>query len=251
MTTSDGIISFANTETEQVAQRVQQLAEESLKGSFQTCREEDILTAALGTKEHPGRTRGLGATVPWKAGFSDNSDLYKRQRRNKGSCEEMNLAQLKREIFDELAAKIDTKVEEKLQQALNKKSVASLEASPNSCQGSSGAVAHSHPGGSIAGDRYPVDDIEARTKCKIQVPVGVGSNFIVDAGEGIADPCSGDAWVQGVQLAAGYGKVRVDMVYSNFTAFPLPLPPNDEMVTLGQALHKFIQWPKKDMALPS
>ncbi|KAF0925846.1 hypothetical protein E2562_018485 [Oryza meyeriana var. granulata] len=252
ITTSDGSISFANTETEQVAQRVQQLAEESLQGSFQSCREKDILTAALGTKEHPGRTRGLGATVPWKAGFADNADLYKRQRRSKSECEEINLAQLKREIFDELAAKIDREVEGKLQQALNQKSVASsLEASPSTIQGSCGAVAHSHPGGSIIHDRYPVDDIKVRTKCKIQVPIGVGSSFIVDAGEGTAYPCSEDAWVQGVQLAVGYGKVQVDMVYPNFTAFPLPLLPNDEIMTLGQALHKFIQWPKKDIALPT
>ncbi|BAH93112.1 Os05g0359000 [Oryza sativa Japonica Group] len=267
ITTSDGSISFANTETEQVAQRVQQLAEESLQGSFQSCREKDILTEALGTKEHPGRTRGLGATVPWKAGFTDNSDLYKKHRRSKGECEETNVAQLKKEIYDELAAKIDSEVEERLQQALNQRSVASpvepspntiqdsvvspvpVEPSPNTNQGNCGAVAHSHPGGSIIHDRYPVDDIEEHTKCKIQVAIGVGTNFIIDAGEGTAYPCSEDPWVQGVPLAEGYGKVRVNMVYPNFTAFPLPLPPNEEIMTLGQALRKCIQWPKKDITL--
>ena len=43
-------------------------------------RENDILTKALGNKEHPGRTRGIGSKVPWKKGFQQDLNKYKSRR---------------------------------------------------------------------------------------------------------------------------------------------------------------------------
>ena len=50
------------------------------QGSFVPDRENDILMKALGNKEHPGRTRGIGSKVPWKKGFPNDFYKYKSRR---------------------------------------------------------------------------------------------------------------------------------------------------------------------------
>ena len=57
--------------------------------------------------------------------------------------------------------------------------------------------------------------------------------------------------VHGQALAPGFAKVNVDGVHVNFEVVPLPKPPNDEIMTLGQAIGTFIQWPKSDISLES
>ncbi|MBJ4058625.1 hypothetical protein JGD43_25210 [Salmonella enterica subsp. enterica serovar Goldcoast] len=53
----------------------------------------------------------------------------------------------------------------------------------------------------------------------------------------------------GVQVAHGYARVEVDMVHEHFMAVPLEIRPNEEITTLGDAVHSFIQWPKTDIVL--
>ena len=43
--------------------------------------------------------------------------------------------------------------------------------------------------------------------------------------------------------------MNVDGVCANFEAVPLHIPPNDEVMTLEQAVGTFIQWPKEDICL--
>ena len=62
-------------------------------------------------------------------------------------------------------------------------------------------------------------------------------------------PCQEGIVVHGVQLAQGYAKVQVDMVHDNLMAVPLEKRPNEEIITLGDALHTYVQWSKRDIAL--
>ena len=55
--------------------------------------------------------------------------------------------------------------------------------------------------------------------------------------------------MHGVNIAPCFAKVNVDGVYANFEVVQLEMPPNDEVVTLGQAIGAFIQWPKRDICL--
>ena len=74
-------LSFNKLETVEVVNKLEEIHTQVTQGSFVPDRENDVLTKALGTKEHPGRTRGFGSKVPWKKGFPD--DLYKyKSRRN-------------------------------------------------------------------------------------------------------------------------------------------------------------------------
>ena len=53
------------------------------EGSFQPDREKDILSTALGNKEHPGRTRGKGVNVTWMRGFADDYYTYRSRKRTR------------------------------------------------------------------------------------------------------------------------------------------------------------------------
>ena len=51
--------------------------------SFQADREKDILSTALGNKEHPGRTRGKWVNVSWRDGFAVDYCTYRSRKRSK------------------------------------------------------------------------------------------------------------------------------------------------------------------------
>lgn len=84
------------------------------------------------------------------------------------------------------------------------------------------------------------------TKCKLQVRY---VSVALDAAWGQVYPSGIGALVHGANLAPGFAKVNVDGVCANFEAVPLKIPPNDEVMTLGQAVGTFIQWPKEDICL--
>jgi hypothetical protein len=50
------------------------------KNLFVPDREKDMLTAAIGTPEHPGRVRGISSTLPWGKAFHEQRSSYKKAR---------------------------------------------------------------------------------------------------------------------------------------------------------------------------
>ena len=68
-----------------------------------------MLTQALGTKEHPGRTRGTGV-VPWKLAFPEESHTYQSRSRGRVDQEVECLRRLK-EMEDIMEARIEATVE--------------------------------------------------------------------------------------------------------------------------------------------
>jgi hypothetical protein len=53
------------------------------EGTFKPDRENDELTKALKNKEHTGRTRCLGSAIPWRSGFTEDSQTYRSRERAK------------------------------------------------------------------------------------------------------------------------------------------------------------------------
>nr|ABF97229.1 hypothetical protein LOC_Os03g37736 [Oryza sativa Japonica Group] len=68
--------------------------------------------------------------------------------------------------------------------------------------------------------------------------------FTVPAAEGLAYKPTPETRVHGAQLRADCVKVQVDSVKPEYELFPLKYPPNDEVLSLGNARGTFIQWPK-------
>ena len=81
-------------------------------------REDDILTKALGTKEHPGRTRGIGSDVPWKHGLPQYSSQYRKRKVSKEERDARLKAELKVEVIQELEASMNARVEERVNKVL-------------------------------------------------------------------------------------------------------------------------------------
>ena len=80
------------------------------------------------------------------------------------------------------------------------------------------------------------------TSCTLTVRVM--PTFTVPAAEGLAYKPTPETRVHGAQLRADYAKVQVDSVKPEYELFPLKYPPNDEVLSLGNARGTFIQWPK-------
>ena len=97
----------------ELIQRISQVTKEMRKGTRTSNREKDVLTQALGTKEHPGRTRGTGV-VPWKLAFPQESNTYRSYSRGRADQEAECLRRLK-EMEDRMDVWIEATVEVRVQ----------------------------------------------------------------------------------------------------------------------------------------
>src|SRR6266508_4176272 len=222
---SGGQISFNTPETQQVVQKITEIQAQVTQGSFVPDRENDILTQALGNKEHLGRTRGIGSKVPWKMGFPQ--DLYRyKSRRN---VEQRRLEEYKaafEQIYEEKKRK-----EQEEQEALVSPTVRS----------SAGSVDQAEPFG-----KFPVDSITGPTRCKLYVPVAKGS-FKIEVASGMVYP---ERLWHGKPVPPAYIRVTADVVHENAKDCKLDFPtPDTEIDTLGAAKNEFILWPRRDISL--
>ena len=128
-------------------------------------RENDILTQALGNKEHPGRTRGIGSKVPWKMGFPQVYRYKSRRNAVQRRLEEYKAAF--EQMYDEKKRK-----EREEQQTLGTPLIPS----------SAGSVDQAEPFG-----MFPVDSITRPTRCKLYVLAGKGA-FKIEVASGMAYP---------------------------------------------------------------
>ena len=95
-----------------LVQRISEINDEVRKGTHNTNRENDVLTQALGNKEHPSRTRGAGL-VPWKIAFEEESSTYRSRSRGRVAQEAEYMRVLK-EMEDKFKKWIDERVQEKV-----------------------------------------------------------------------------------------------------------------------------------------
>ena len=93
----------------ELIQRISQVTKEVRQGTCTSNREKDMLTQALRTKEHPGRTRGT-SVVPWKLAFPQESNTYRSCSRGRVEHEAEYLWRLK-EMEDRLEPRIEATVE--------------------------------------------------------------------------------------------------------------------------------------------
>ena len=93
------------------------------EGSFRSERENDILSTALGNKEHPGRTRGKGVNVPWSRGFADDYYTYRSRKRSKAEHDHQLETRLMARFegrtarFEEHIARLEDRINQLLNQS--------------------------------------------------------------------------------------------------------------------------------------
>ena len=63
---------FDKPETEAVAQKKYELTELQKEGKFRVKRDKDVLSTAIGMKEHRGRVRGVTSKLTFREGFEED-----------------------------------------------------------------------------------------------------------------------------------------------------------------------------------
>nr|ABB47595.2 transposon protein, putative, CACTA, En/Spm sub-class [Oryza sativa Japonica Group] len=220
----DGTIFMPNAEDQRVYEAIKELVAEQ-QASQEACsqrREDDLLTKTLGNKEHRGRTRGVGSSVLWKYGFPDYAWQYKKRTSNKVEKDARLEAKIRESIRAELTSEFDEKLES--MRAKIRQEIREEQQIPQAAA----AAAHKELG---------------RTN-ELHLTVRVMPTFTVPAAEGLAYKPTPETRVHGAQLRADCAKVQVDLVKPEYELFPLKYPPNDEVLSLGNARGTFIQWPK-------
>jgi hypothetical protein len=74
----DGKPILDQLETEAVAQKMYQLTELQKQGKFKAKRDKDVLSTAIGSKEHEGRVRGIFSKLTIRDGFQEDRASYRR-----------------------------------------------------------------------------------------------------------------------------------------------------------------------------
>lgn len=146
----------------------QSLTTESSRGSFEEYREIDLLSQALGNKEHPGRTRGMGVYVPWRHGFPDYSETYRSRKRSKAYRSEQIKQELRAQLEEQLSASLQEQtaslrgeidsLREELRQVRNQSQPTPSTAVPSPPQRRSSCA--STPISEHSDAHLPIDDIQ-------------------------------------------------------------------------------------------
>ncbi|KAH1213358.1 hypothetical protein GmHk_14G041339 [Glycine max] len=210
--------------------------EQATQGSFVPHGRQDVLTAAIGRSEHPGRVRAAGAGVTIKQYFGSAP----RTSRNSSSLPPKELQQLTQQIRDQLEESITEKVMRHLMASFSQ-----MQSQIQSQMQSQGLALPPDP---LVGPFGP----RVSTKGSCVDPSGN------DPETGDSDWCGlyieadlahlvamgrvyeGSTVVHNTPLLPGQVKVSVEEVTDADAPVPVPI---DEVSLVGQALHTFLAWP--------
>ncbi|KAL5124274.1 hypothetical protein HKD37_02G004713 [Glycine soja] len=206
------------------------------QGSFVPHGRQDILTAAIGRPEHPGRVRAVGVVVTIKQYFGSAS----RMSRSSSSMPPEDLEQLTQQIRDQLEESITEKVTRKMMESFSQ-----MQSQFQSQMQSQGLALPPEPEVGPLGPR-----VSTKESC-----VAPSGN---DPGTGDSDKCGlyieenpsrlvalGRLYVESttvdnIPLLHGQVKVGVEEIKDGEALLPVP---TDEVTLVGQALNTFLAWP--------
>ncbi|XP_035823516.1 uncharacterized protein [Zea mays] len=213
------------TESHPIIQKIVDLNEKSVAGTFTPLDNMDILATAIGSN-HPGRTTGVSAYVGLGMGLAQGDGPRKKKRRR--------TKEYVKRIVDEYEAKFEklTALCHSMERRLN---------NSESCSSSKFVDTPDHA------THHSVDSLQEVMKCKLVVQIGPQSVVVA---RGQAYPPKDVVTVHGIERRDDHTKVQVDFVFDNFLEFPLPIPiAGGDMFTLGEAKNSFVLWPKSGIQL--
>lgn len=208
----DGSLGFRDRDAEDLGRKIQEAHEAASTGAFVPDRENDELTRALGSKEHPGRTRGTG-NVPWRFAFPEHLGTYRSHgRRNAQQQDEwQSLLQAVREEVNATNEKFRAELVESLSRGAPlapgeamRDAAPDLTSPPGLVRSSCGSTALPEED---VGVTFPVDKITQPTTCKLYIHQKF---FDMKVAVGQAWPTGEGVMLHNRPLPEGYAKVTVD-----------------------------------------
>jgi hypothetical protein len=127
-----------------------------------------MLTAAIGTLEHPGCVRGISSTLLWGKAFCEHQSSYKKRDRYKKLEDKMREI-AKKELIGFFIQQQQASVGPSAENLI---SGGSGQVPPNLMLAQIGAIPTPSNVGSIANAKHVVDDIVKDTPCKLVIPYG-------------------------------------------------------------------------------
>ncbi|KAL5124010.1 hypothetical protein HKD37_02G004490 [Glycine soja] len=200
----------------EIAEKIDSFEEQATQGSFVPDGRQDVLTAAIGHPEHPGRVRaaGVGVTIKQYIGSAP------RASHSSSSLPPEELQQLTQQIRDQLDESITEKVTRQLMASFSpmQSQIHPRVSTKGSCVDPSGNDPET--GDSDSCGLY-IEADPARL-------VAMGRIY------------EGTTVVHNTPLLPGQVKVSVEEVKDADAPAPVP---TDEVFLVGQALHTFLAWP--------
>ncbi|KAH1193893.1 hypothetical protein GmHk_19G054825 [Glycine max] len=206
----------------EIAEKIDSFEEQATQGSFVPHGCQDVLTAAIGRPEHPGRVRGIGAGVIIKQYFGSAP----RTSRSASSLPPDELHQLTQQIRDQL--------EESITEKVTRQVMASFSHLQSQMQ-SQGLGVPPEPlvGPGLSGPRVS-------TKGSCVDPSGNDPETDPARLVAIGRVYEGSTVVHNTPLLLGQVKVSVEEVRDADAPVPVPI---EEVSLVGQTLHTFLAWP--------
>ncbi|KAH1189835.1 hypothetical protein GmHk_20G057529 [Glycine max] len=201
----------------QIAEKIDSLEEQASHGSFVAHGRQDVLTAAMGQPEHPGRVCATGANVTIKQYFG----TAPRTSRTSSSMAPEDLEQLTQQIRDQLEESITEKMQSQGLALLPEPEVgpsAARVSTKESCVDP------------LGNDLYTGD----LDKCGLYIEEN--SPRLVALGR----VYEGSTTVHNIPLLHDQVKVGVEEVKDADALIPVP---TEEVKLVGQALNTFLAWP--------
>ncbi|KAH1189879.1 hypothetical protein GmHk_20G057562 [Glycine max] len=231
-------VKWKMTRTKKTGQMTSEAAKEIAVriGSFIPHGRQDILTAAIGRPEHPGRVRAVGAGVTIKQYFGSAS----RTSRSSSSMPPEDLEQLTQQIRDQLEESITEKVTRKMMESFSQ-----MQSQFQSQMQSQGLALPQELEVGPSGPR-----VSTKESCVAPSGNNPGTGDSNKCGLYIEENPSrlvalgrlyeGSTTVHNIPLLHGQVKVGVEEVKDAEALVPVP---TDEVTLVGQALNTFLAWP--------
>ncbi|TVU31048.1 hypothetical protein EJB05_22713, partial [Eragrostis curvula] len=238
--TNSGEITFKSDETKQVSEVIKQvLQEQEAEGSCEDGRPGKVLSIALQNEEHPSRLRGIDSYVGWKHGFRDGH-AYRRRKR----APEVDVDKLKAQLKEELKEEMMTAYSANMYDHYDRKPRRPRKSSCASQNGDADEVNHVQME-DVTNNKEPdpIDGLSEPTPCALVTHGG----YQQKVARGVVHP--GQSVVHTVTVQPDSAVVQVDYVYARHENDLLPIAPNDEITTLGEALLQRIQWKRSHIVM--
>ncbi|CAO2147652.1 unnamed protein product [Urochloa humidicola] len=252
----DGKLVSKDKRAEHLVNRIRQVREEVERGEFVPERENDVLTRALGNKEHYDRVRGCGL-VPWELGFAEYSDSYRSRSRSKAQqqavCEEVlqgfraemhaQNAKFRETLREQLRIKIRGEIEQTMSRPTE---LAAEDCGPVVVPPRSSSGSNMNPVEDPS-QRFPVDEITEPKPCKLYVMAGFIKTKVA---MGLAMPTQEKEVLHCRELPIGYARVTLDtLVKKSYGKVELEIPGQDDKVKLKDNIGCFVAWRKRYISL--
>ncbi|KAL8109981.1 hypothetical protein AgCh_025911 [Apium graveolens] len=234
---------FPNLQYKEVFAKMGELQRQVSDGSWTPQGHDDILSRALGRKEHGGRVRGVGGGAKIKEVFGSGKS------KESGVLLVDELATITQEITKKVQKECDEKMNEmmnlKLQGIFNHLKQVDLSIPEDNVFNDIGIPKNETVRSSCqsVNRQDHISNIKTPTLCHLWVIHVEKGRVVVARGTVFPSNSQGENMIHNNPIVPNNIRVSVDDVVPEFQLIPLPVPCN-ELETIGNAAGSFVQWPK-------